>query len=90
VVLEVASDEKCETGLTEEVELNWDLDQKQREKELDKLCGQIKHVFQRTARECKDIKFLTIDASSVVCSTEFDLVFSRILTMGQSCARNWA
>eukprot|EP00210_Caulerpa_lentillifera_P006676 g6379.t1 len=65
VVLEVSSDVLCETGLEEEVEYHWKNEQKEKQAQLDEVCSQIKHVFQRTARECKDVKFFAID-----CDTE--------------------
>ena len=63
VVVEVSSEEVCQTGLEEEAEVHWQQDQKQVQKELEEMCSQIKHVFQRTARECTDVKFVLIDVS---------------------------
>jgi len=64
VVVEVTSDEVCDTGLEEEVEMHWRADQRQKENELMQICGEIKHVFQRTARECKDVKFVAVDSDT--------------------------
>lgn len=56
VVVEVVSEEVCQTGLNEEAELHWKDDQKAALEP----CKGIKHTFQRCARECSDVKFLTI------------------------------
>ena len=57
VVLEVESVDVCQTGFEEEAEIHYKVDQK---KALEP-CGQIKHIFQRTARDCPDIEFLAIE-----------------------------
>jgi len=64
VVVEVTSDVVCDTGLEEEVELHWKYDQRQKQNELMEICGEVKHVFQRTARECRDVKFVAIDSDT--------------------------
>lgn len=61
--MEVTSDEICDTGLEEEAELHWRQDQREQQRKLVEICGQIKHAFQRTARECKDVKFVAIDVA---------------------------
>lgn len=63
IVLEVNSDLVCESGLDEEPELHWSMDKKKHENELWEKCKAIKHVFQRTARECTDIRFLSLTVS---------------------------
>jgi hypothetical protein len=61
VVLEAQSEEVCMTGLDEEPELHWRADQ---EAAL-RPCVSIKHTFQRTARECPDVVFLSLLVRSV-------------------------
>ncbi|MEW5306069.1 MAG: hypothetical protein WDW36_008566 [Sanguina aurantia] len=67
VVLEIQCEAVCETGFDEpEPEALWKLDAiKMREMELGR-CKQVKHVFQRIARECPDVTFLhmEVDAQS--------------------------
>ncbi|GLC41771.1 hypothetical protein PLESTB_001704200 [Pleodorina starrii] len=62
VVVEVQSEQVCETGLDEpEPELHWKLDaEKAYEQQMAK-CTAVKHVIQRTARECPDVCFVTIE-----------------------------
>ena len=59
-MLEVDSLEVCQTGLTEEAELHW------REDKQAALgpCQEIKHILQRTARDCPDVHFVHLDVSS--------------------------
>jgi hypothetical protein len=57
VVLEVHSDEICQTGFDEEPELHWKGDVKAAQEP----CAQLKHVFLRTARECPDVVFLDLE-----------------------------
>lgn len=57
VVLEVESNEVCETGIGEEAELNWK-DDKEKAQEP---CREIKHVFARTARDSPDVHFLALE-----------------------------
>ncbi len=60
VVLEVRSEVICQTGLEEEPELQWRDD---RRAALEP-CLELKHTFQRTARECPDVEFRAVDADS--------------------------
>lgn len=60
VVLSVESQIRCETGYEEEAELQWKADQKRAWEP----CSGLKHTFARTARECKDVVFLTVDADT--------------------------
>jgi thioredoxin-like negative regulator of GroEL len=60
VVLELHSDTVCQTGDEEEAELQWKEDQ---EAALEP-CRQLKHTFQRIARDCPDVVFLAADADS--------------------------
>eukprot|EP00887_Chlorella_sp_A99_P001357 scaffold8.g1357.t1 len=60
VVLEAQSEQVCQTGWKEEPELHWKDDRK---KALEP-CLRMKHVFQRTARDCPDVTFLALDADS--------------------------
>ena len=60
MVVEVHSEEVCQTGFDEEVELQWKLDQ---DKALEP-CRNLKHTFQRTARDCPDVVFLAAEADS--------------------------
>ena len=48
------SDSVCETGLEEEAEVQW----RRSQEEGMRPCNNVKHVFQRTARNCKDVIFL--------------------------------
>jgi hypothetical protein len=60
VVLEVESAEVCQTGLTEEAELQW------QEEQAAALapCLKLKHIFQRTARDSPDVIFLAVEADT--------------------------
>jgi hypothetical protein len=58
VVLEVESSEQCESGLGAEAEMQW---KGERRAALSR-CANLKHVFQRTARDCPDVTFLTLEA----------------------------
>ena len=58
VVIEIESAGVCQTGWDEEPELHWKDDQKAALEP----CLQLKHVFQRTARDCPDVEFLMVHA----------------------------
>jgi hypothetical protein len=58
VVLEVESSSQCESGLGPEAELHWEEDKKAA---LSR-CANLKHSFARTARDCPDVLFLTLEA----------------------------
>ncbi|KAL6768535.1 hypothetical protein ACKKBF_B11110 [Auxenochlorella protothecoides x Auxenochlorella symbiontica] len=58
VVLEVASEEICQTGWDEEPELQWDEDKRAALEP----CLRLKHTFARIARDCSDAVFLAISA----------------------------
>eukprot|EP00890_Picochlorum_soloecismus_P000765 jgi/Picsp_1/168/NSC_00168-R1_thioredoxin-like protein cdsp32 len=60
VVVEVGSEKVCQTGWEEEPELQW----KDDKKAALEPCLQLKHTFQRTARDCPDVRFLMVDADS--------------------------
>ncbi|CAD7705085.1 unnamed protein product [Ostreobium quekettii] len=65
VVVEMDSDVVCQSGIEEEEpELHWKLDRDAKENELWEQCKHVKHVFQRTARECTDVKFLQLKADT--------------------------
>ncbi len=55
VVLEVVAEDICQTGYEEEAELHWKADKARALRP----CSELKHVFQRTARECPDVVFLS-------------------------------
>jgi hypothetical protein len=57
VVVEVESDSLCQTGYEEEAEIQYKVDQ---EAALAP-CRVIKHVFERTARDSPDVKFLALE-----------------------------
>lgn len=57
VVLEIESSQICQTGYAEEPEIHYKIDQ---EKALAP-CRVIKHVFQRTARDSPDVRFLALE-----------------------------
>lgn len=60
VVLEIQSQIVCQSGFEEEPELQWKDDQKRAMEP----CSGLKHTFARTARECKDVVFLSLEADS--------------------------
>lgn len=68
VVLEVESTTQCDSGLSEEAELQWKED---RLAALDR-CKNIKHVFQRVARDSPDVIFLQLEASPILLSPLYD------------------
>lgn len=60
VVLEAQSEQVCMTGLDEEPELHWKADQAAALQP----CVHLKHTFQRTARECPDVVFLSLQVDA--------------------------
>jgi thiol-disulfide isomerase/thioredoxin len=60
IVLEIHSEKVCQTGDEDEAELQWKEDQ---EAALEP-CKDLKHTFQRIARDCPDVVFLAADADS--------------------------
>lgn len=54
------SEKVCQTGLDEEAELHWKTDQAAALQP----CQGIKHTFARIARECPDVKFLSLNVST--------------------------
>lgn len=56
LVLQIESEQLCQTGLDEEPELQWREDQQAAMKP----CQGIKSTLQRTARECPDVRFLSL------------------------------
>ena len=65
VVLEVESSNTCDSGVAEEAEVHWEEDKKAKLAR----CSNLKHTFQRTARDCPDVKFLLLE----VCQPEAGL-----------------
>lgn len=64
VVLEVMSESVCDLGLDEpEPEVHWEAD-KPTEEEIQAPCVQLKHVFQRCARDCPDVVFLSLEGDA--------------------------
>ena len=61
VVLEVESSSQCDSGLDAEAELQW---RNERRAALSR-CANLKHVFARTARDCPDVTFLTLEACAL-------------------------
>lgn len=57
IVLEAESTSICQTGFEEEAEIHYKVD---KEAALAP-CRVIKHVFQRTARDSPDVKFLALE-----------------------------
>ena len=57
MVLEAESSKICQTGFEEEAEIQYKVDQ---EAALAP-CRVIKHVFERTARDSPDVKFLSLE-----------------------------
>ncbi|GLI67595.1 hypothetical protein VaNZ11_011788 [Volvox africanus] len=63
LVVEVQSEQVCETGLEEpEPELQWKLDVEKAHAQQMAKCTAVKHVIQRTARECPDVCFVSIQS----------------------------
>ena len=60
-MLEIESSQTCDSGLSEEAEVHWEEDKKLKLAR----CSNLKHTFQRTARDCPDVKFLMLE---VCCS----------------------
>lgn len=60
VVLEVDSAKVCQTGLREEPEIHW----KQDVPDTLEPCRELKHLLQRTARDCPDVHFVHLDVSA--------------------------
>ena len=56
-MLEIESSNTCDSGLSEEAEVHWEEDKKQKLAR----CSNLKHTFQRTARDCPDVKFLMLE-----------------------------
>lgn len=63
MVLEASSIETCESGIAETPEIQWKYEKFAEEKALKQECDVVKHKFQRTARECPDVKFVAIDVN---------------------------
>lgn len=61
VVVEIRSEEICQTGFDEEPELHWKDDRKAALEP----CRQLKHSFQRIARDCPDVKFLCVEVDDM-------------------------
>lgn len=57
--MQVESEKVCQTGLEEEAELHWKADQAAALMP----CQGIKHTFARIARECPDVRFLSLNVS---------------------------
>lgn len=75
VVVEVESDQVCQTGLDEEAELHW----KQDQAAALMPCQQIKHTFARIARECTDVRFLSINADDPDSAPVLDILGIEVL-----------
>jgi hypothetical protein len=61
VVIEIRSEEVCETGFDEEPELQW----KDDKRAALEPCRQLKHSFQRIARDCPDVVFLCVEVDEL-------------------------
>ena len=62
MVLEIQSASVCDSGLCEEAEAVWKEEAKALEAEAKQRCLDVKHAFSRTARDCPDVEFLSLDA----------------------------
>ena len=65
LVVQVQSDEVCETGWDDERQeqedaYSWQDPRNKSREEIFKPCGELKHVFQRCARDCPDVTFLNL------------------------------
>jgi len=65
LVVQVQSDEVCETGWDDERQeqedaYSWQDPRNKSREEIFKPCAQLKHVFQRCARDCPDVDFLNL------------------------------
>lgn len=60
-LLQIESEQLCQTGLDEEPELHWRQDQAAALLP----CQNIKHTFARIARECTDVHFFTINVGTI-------------------------
>jgi hypothetical protein len=74
LVLEIQGETECHSGQMEEAEYFWKLDIQAAEEEAKMKCAEIKHTFQRIARDCADATFLShtvaeppSPASSALC-----------------------
>ena len=70
-MLEVESSNTCDTGVAEEAEVHWEED---KQAKLAR-CSNLKHTFQRTARDCPDVKFLLLEVCQPeeVLSIQYDI-----------------
>ena len=84
VVLEVESSEQCDTGLAEEAELHW----KEDKQAALAPCSGLKHLLQRTARDCPDVKFLTLEVTVMGFSMPELLVVWLFLTFRSAVGRH--
>ena len=71
LVVQVQSEEVCETGWSDERQeqedaYSWEDPRYKKKEEIFKPCTELKHVFQRCARDCPDVSFLNLylDGSS--------------------------
>ena len=62
MVLEGQSSSICDSGLCEEAEAVWKEEARALEAEAKQRCLDVKHAFARTARDCPDVAFLSLDA----------------------------
>lgn len=62
MVLEVQSASICDSGLCEEAEAVWKEEAQALEAQARQRCLDVKHAFARTARDCPDVEFLSLDA----------------------------
>ena len=81
VVLEVASNDICQTGFEEEAEIHYKVDQ---EAALAP-CRTIKHVFERTARDSPDVVFLALEVIFFLTSA-LPCPFRKFFRPGRMCA----
>lgn len=70
-MLEIESSSTCDTGLAEEAEVHWEEDKKAKLAR----CSHLKHTFQRTARDCPDVKFLMLEVHLAL-----NIIFIRAVT----------
>ncbi len=73
----------CETGIDEpEPEIHWKLDAERAHALRMAKCTAVKHVIQRTARECPDVVFLAIEVRVSARATVWFMLWAWMCRIG--------